>query len=441
MTALSELLEQTPYRSYAYAYPHKTAYRTLSPPKPLSEVWAGEDKRHLFLYMHVPFCEMRCGFCNLFTMAKPKDELRRSYVDTLQLEAERTKLALGDASFARMAIGGGTPTQLSDAAFERLFTIAEDVMGAPLGEIPLSCETSPETLTDAKLAIMKERGVTRVSIGVQSFERAETKAIRRPQDPEVVRDALQGIKRTGFDVFNLDLIFGLPHQDAVSWARSLDEAVRYEPEEIFLYPLYVRPLTGLGNSKKSWDDHRLNLYRQGRDHLLERGYEQVTLRIFRREGVTETPGPKYTVQDDGMVGVGVGARSYTRGLHYSTEYAVGRRGVVSIIEDYAGRDAATFDHVHHGFTLDEDEQRRRFVILSLMSGQGLDPALYAARFGAAPMTHYPELAELVEHGLATRDTSTGQLGLTERGMELEDVIGPWLYSATVDALSDEYELS
>ena len=75
MITLRQITDGTPYAAYAYSYPHKTAYRPLTPPRPLAEAWAGEAKDALFLYLHVPFCEMRCGFCNLFTAANPREEI------------------------------------------------------------------------------------------------------------------------------------------------------------------------------------------------------------------------------------------------------------------------------------------------------------------------------------------------------------------------------
>src|SRR4029453_1273246 len=113
MTPLADLLRGTPYVSYSYAYPHKTAYRRLPVPVPLRDLWAAEGRDALFLYLHIPFCEMRCGFCNLFTTANPKGDFAAKYLTTLRREALRTAAALGPARFARLAIGGGTPTYLS----------------------------------------------------------------------------------------------------------------------------------------------------------------------------------------------------------------------------------------------------------------------------------------------------------------------------------------
>lgn len=438
MKSLETLLTGSPYQAYAYAYPHKSAYRPM-PPRPMSEVWGEEDQSALFLYMHVPFCEMRCGFCNLFTMAKPKDELARTYVGALERQARAVRAALGDeARFARMAIGGGTPTQLDIDGLRMLFDIAEDIMGARPQEIPVSCELSPETTTQEKLELLHARGVTRVSIGVQSFLEQETKGARRPQDPEVLDRALRMIDAMDFEVFNLDLIYGLAHQTAESWRRSLERALTYNPEEIYLYPLYVRPLTGLGNSRKSWDDVRLERYREGRAFLLEHGFEQASMRMFRRVGRETTPGPVYCCQADGMVGLGAGARSYTRGLHYSTDYAVGRRGVVSIIEDYVDRTEERFGEVDYGFALDAEEQRRRWAMSYVLSEQGLDLEAYGAHFGTDAREDFPEIAEIERLALGSWDD--GVLRLNAHGVERSDVIGPWLGSGRVDALTEEFEL-
>ena len=438
-TTLATMLAGSPYQGYAYAYPHKTAYRPLQRPRPLEEVWAAEDRSSLFLYLHVPFCEMRCGFCNLFTMAKPDQGLSSRFLEALGRQALQARQALGEeARFVRLVFGGGTPTQLDEPGLEALFGLAREVMGADPQAVPVGCEVSPETLTEGKVALLRQHGVDRVSIGVQSFTYEETKAVRRPQDPAQLRRALGWLAGAGFPVFNIDLIYGMPGQTPSSWRASLEEALRYEPQELYLYPLYVRPLTGLGNSSKQWDDQRLELYRLGRRVLLERGWRQVSMRMFRSPDAPDLEGPAYRCQADGMVGLGPGARSYTRALHYSSDYAVGRRSVVSIVEDWVERPGAHFAQVDHGFVLDADEQRRRHLILSLLSEEGLGFAPYQERFGAPAHQHFPQLRELEDLALAARDEDA--LRLTPAGLEVSDVIGPWLTSPAVEALMEEYEL-
>src|SRR4029077_751810 len=97
------------------------------PPVPLQELWATEPKDALFLYLHVPFCEMRCGFCNLFTTVNPREDLESAYLAALARQAAQVREAIGPASYARLAIGGGTPTYLAPEALHLLFSIAEDL--------------------------------------------------------------------------------------------------------------------------------------------------------------------------------------------------------------------------------------------------------------------------------------------------------------------------
>src|SRR5262245_48977089 len=113
VTTPHPLLAGPPFAGYAYAYPHKSAYRPFDAPIPLRDLWAAERRDALFLYVHVPFCEMRCGFCNLFTQARPKADVADAYLAALARQVEQVRDALGDVAFARFAVGGGTPTYLS----------------------------------------------------------------------------------------------------------------------------------------------------------------------------------------------------------------------------------------------------------------------------------------------------------------------------------------
>ncbi len=443
---LDALMAGTPYLSYSYAYPHKTAYRPLEPAVPLSDVWANERKDALFLYFHIPFCEMRCGFCNLFTTPNPPEETEALYLDALERQARQVREALGDeVIFARMALGGGTPTYLSAAGLTRVFDIAQNLFGADAARIPVSVESSPRTAVEGdgpcRLRLLAERGVDRVSIGIQSFHEAETAAIGRAQKPALVEAALTAIRDAGIPTLNIDLMYGLPGQTAETWEQSLRAALRYRPEELYLYPLYVRPLTGMGKSGRAWDDQRRDLYQQACDLLGAEGYEQVSMRMFRAAHApaeTKGDGPVYCCQEDGMVGLGCGARSYTQGLQYSSEYAVGRAGVKSIIADYIGRSDTDFAHADYGVRLAPDEQRRRYILYTLLTNDGVDLRAYTRRFGTDLLTDLPQLTELEMRGLSQPIET--HLRLTTSGISLSDVIGPWLYSPSARARMETFTL-
>lgn len=436
-----------PYESYVYAYPHKTAYRPLADRPALRELWADERKDALSLYLHIPFCEVRCGFCNLFTRIGAPDELTTRYLDALDRQATAVADALhaGAATgvrFAAAAFGGGTPTFLDAGELERLCDIAEKRMGADLRAVPLSVETSPSTATADRLSVLAERGTTRVSIGVQSFVEEEAKAAVRPQRRSDVEAALGRIRDALIPVLNIDLIYGIDGQTPESWRLSLDAALAWRPEELYLYPLYARPLTPLGRrahpSEAGWDAQRLDLYRRGRDHLLARGYEQVSMRMFRRSGAPREGADDYACQTDGMIGLGCGARSYTSDLHYSFDYAVGMREIRSIIDAYTTTE--DFSRAEVGRAVDADETRRRHLLQSLLQAEGMAVEGYRERFGSRPADDFP--AELDRFaGLGWLDTDAGPdlLRLSPTGLAYSDALGPALFSPAVRAAMAAYE--
>ncbi|WP_244258007.1 STM4012 family radical SAM protein [Streptomyces sp. Tu 2975] len=435
-----------PYQSYVYAYPHKTAYRPLADRPALRELWAREQKDALSLYLHIPFCEVRCGFCNLFTRIGAPDELTGRYLDALDRQAVAVREALGEAGpvrFAAAAFGGGTPTFLTAAELERLCDIAEKRMGADLSAVPLSVETSPATATADRLAVLAGRGTTRVSIGVQSFVDAEARAAVRPQRRAEVEAALGRIREARIPVLNIDLIYGIDGQTEQTWLSSLDAALDWEPEELYLYPLYVRPLTGLGRlgaaGDAAWDEQRLRLYRAGRDHLLARGYEQVSMRMFRRAGAPASASDDHACQTDGMIGLGCGARSYTSSLHYSFDYAVDMGQIRRIIDDFTTTE--DFSRAEVGRRVDEDEARRRHLLQSLLQAEGMDVAGYRERFGAVPAGHFAaELERFAARGWLDPAAAPGRLRLSPEGLAHSDALGPELFSPAVRAAMASYEL-
>ncbi|MFJ9543682.1 STM4012 family radical SAM protein [Streptomyces sp. NPDC101225] len=435
-----------PYQHYVYAYPHKTAYRRLPDRPALRSLWAAEDKSALSLYLHIPFCEVRCGFCNLFTRIGAPQGLTGAYLDALERQADAVREALGETGpvrFATAAFGGGTPTFLTAAELERLCDIAELRMGAGLRAIPLSVEASPATATADRLAVLAGRGTTRLSLGVQSFVDTEARAAVRPQRRADVEAALARIRDAAIPVLNIDLIYGIDGQTEQTWLRSLDAALAWQPEELYLYPLYVRPLTGLDRRRTApgpdpaWDAQRLRLYRAGRDHLLARGYTQQSMRMFRRADAPPQGADDHACQTDGMIGLGCGARSYTAAVHYSFDYAVGMHEIRGIVDDYVA--TTDFAHAEVGYRMDAHEARRRHLLQSLLQAEGLAVDDYRARFGAEPLDDFgTELLRLADRGWLD-PAGSARLRLTPRGLAHSDAIGPELFSPAVRAAMAAYE--
>lgn len=424
---------QRPYQGYVYSYPHKTAYRPIAP-RDLSEVWAQEPKAGRFLYVHVPFCEMRCGFCNLFTLANPDGDLEAAYLQAVEREAASVALATDTARPAQVAFGGGTPTYLSARELAGLFERLDRHF--QIAGVPSAIETSPKTATPDRLSVLREWGVQRVSIGVQSFVEADTRGMGRPQKVADVERALDVLRQSGVPNLNIDLIYGAAGQTRETWLHSINRALTWEPEEIYIYPLYVRPRTGLDGRHDVWDTHRLNLYRAGRDHLRAAGYTQVSMRHFRREG-TVVPFTEHSCQEDGMVGLGPGARSYTKRFHYAMPFAVSRAGVLSTLQAYINKGGEDFYVATHGIDLSPEDQARRYLLKSILRSEGVDRARFAELFGRDPVGQFPELRTLVDAGLIEADGA--RLYPSAAGLERSDAIGPWLYARDVAQRMEAFE--
>jgi oxygen-independent coproporphyrinogen III oxidase len=218
MSAIPELelhvpFRDGPYQAYVYAYPHKTAYLEFREPKSIAPLWQRCDTSKLQLYLHVPFCTMRCGFCNLFTSAQPNRIIVSAFLDAIETEAKVFRDCVPDANFLQCAIGGGTPTYLNVEELSRLFALV------PAG-ISTGIEVSPDTLDVEKVRLFQANNVERVSIGIQSFVESEAANSGRPQKTDDVEQSLTLLAEAGFANWNVDLIYGLPGQTIETWMHS-----------------------------------------------------------------------------------------------------------------------------------------------------------------------------------------------------------------------------
>ena len=420
------------YQGYAYSYPHKSAYRRLEPGLPLTDVWQAESGTARGLYVHIPFCDMRCGFCNLFTSVNRSSAAVDRYLAALETQSQVVADALGHFETMSLTIGGGTPTYLSARQLDRLFDSLSAYFAVDFDRLDSIVETSPETATSDRLRILESFGVKRISIGVQSFADEELRALGRPSRARQSVNALDAIRHHDFACLNIDLIYGAHNQTSESWTNTVRTALRWEPEEIFLYPLYVRALTGLDGRAQVADRHRQKLYQAGRDVLLQAGYEQLSMRMFAKR---QTPDGRCASgsasgesgdADRSLVGLGCGARSRTSRMHYSTEYAVGRKSVTDIITAYCEADPTEFAHVRYGVELDKTERLHRMFVRNVLTRDGLDLTVAERVHGRIPAHLRILLSHLVSLKMFTQQDD--HVVPTAKGLMHADAIGPLFYS-------------
>lgn len=439
-----------PYLQYMYSYPHKTAYR------PLTGVFfpdyagrlAGEGHS---LYLHIPFCQSKCGYCNLFSVTGQDEDAVSRYLDRVERQIRYYQNILGPVGtrFAELAIGGGTPLLLTEAQIDRVFGMMGRY-GSFQDIKTIIIETAPNQTTDGKLRRLKEAGITRISMGIQSFSGRELAVLGRNHCADQARQALKRIKAFDFPCVNLDFIYGIPGQKTESLLASLKEAVSYEPDELFLYPLYVKHGAGLVQKAREGmaldPQEAFRQYQAASAFLCSEGFRQDSMRRFVRlpRGLQNEGGggAGRTFQDCGFgtsLALGCGGRSYLGNLHFCTPYAITQKSCRRQIREFMENEDD--GRIKHGMILSREEEKRRYVIRHLLIRPGLPAKQYKMRFSAEAKADFPILDTWIREGFleCRREESEMFFCLTGQGMGLSDYLGPQLISDEVRRRMEEWD--
>jgi putative oxygen-independent coproporphyrinogen III oxidase len=358
--------------------------------------------RHL--YLHLPFCAHRCGYCDFVTVTGRRDDHGR-YVDALLAE-----LALEGGALAprleTIFLGGGTPTFTEPTALERL------IAGLPDAE-EVTVEANPETVTPELAALLRRNRVTRVSIGVQSFNAALLDVLERVAEPDDVLRAFDVLRDAGFDNISLDLIYGIPGQSASDLERDLAQAIALEPEHVSAYELEAKPGTrfthAYGSELERVAESMETYFELVVETLTGAGYRWYETANFCRAGerahgrdLRSRHNLGYWLARD-YLGLGVGAVSTIESTRWRNGSSL--RGYLEALE--AG-----------GSPPREHEELRRETrdAERVMLGLRLDEPLSLA--GLEHTLDGEGVARLQRLGLAER--RNGTLALTERGRFLGD---------------------
>ncbi|HXV33983.1 MAG TPA: radical SAM family heme chaperone HemW [Gaiellaceae bacterium] len=264
--------------------------------------------RHL--YVHLPFCVHRCGYCDFVTLVGRRDG-HGAYVDALlaELRLERDALA---GEVETVFLGGGTPTFTEPAELARLLAALP-----PAAE--MTVETNPETVTPELAALLGTGGVTRVSLGAQSFRPELLAVLERRAGPDVVRAAFYHLRDAGFDNISLDLVYGIPGQSAADLHSDLAEAIALGPEHLSCYELEAKPGTRFthahGEELARQADAMEGYFELVVETLVGAGYRWYETASFCRAGRQARHNLGYWHGED-YLGVGIGAVSTVRGLRW-----------------------------------------------------------------------------------------------------------------------------
>lgn len=395
------------------------------PPDRVPATWDNRCTVAIGLYISVPFCRTKCSYCNFASDVFSRAVFQR-YVDRVCAEVERasrTAQRMGgrfERSVDSIYLGGGTPTVLDIAQLERLFvTISQNFDIRPDTEITVEC--APGTLTPAVIEVLQRCGVNRVSLGVQSFVDQEAASVGRLHNRATVLEDIARLRAAGIANVNIDLIAGLPHQTAESWAFSFQHAIATAAQHVSVYMLEVDEDSRLGRELIAGgtkyhahfvpdDDLTAGLYETACEKLGAAGIKQYEISNFAREGYESRHNLKYWTRQP-YLGFGVDAHSM---LHDMNGGAV-RFANSDSLEEYVAASPPIRTLVSRQSSIEET------FFLGLRLARGVDLRKVSVEFGLEAVRGYSNtIADLVAGALLEHQEDT--LRLTARGRLLSNEV-------------------
>jgi oxygen-independent coproporphyrinogen III oxidase len=349
-----------------------------APGQEASEESLFSGHREMLLYLHVPFCEAKCHYCN-FAVDTRSGNVVESYVAALLNELSQKTGLLEDKIVHGIDIGGGTPTRLSISQLQRIMHALKRYRATSSHPFPTSVETTPSIAADEpeKLAMLAANGVDRISMGVQSFNQESLTLVNRTKQIEKCTQAMQHLRAAQFKRVNLDLIFGMPHQSQSDWEYDLAQIIGLSPDSITTYDCLYRG-KGRALTKKTEAlpsrEHYGALYDLGFERLKAAGYHAPygSVNFSKHPDETGTSANFEARLLDGKAYLGLGnyASSWADDAWYFRKYRVN-----DYIDTIEGEKSAIGDF----YRLPPEEQWAKYILYSLNFGF-IDKHRFEARF-------------------------------------------------------------
>lgn len=369
------------------------------------------------LYVHLPFCRSRCAYCDFNTYLYSA-ALAPAYIEALLKEArlQAACLTLQGYQPRTLYIGGGTPSVLPLRLLARLLEEIQQIF-SPAGGSEITLEANPKTLSSSKLKLIKELGVNRLSLGVQSFDDSLLAMLKRAHSAREARETYGLARRYGFENINLDFIFGLPGQNLSTWKKTIEEAVKLAPAHLSIYGLTVVPQTPL---KKSLDKGEIQLpsgeeesrmFFLAHDFLESKGWGHYEISNYALDGYQSQHNWFYWRHQE-YLGLGAGAYSYLSGRRFANTRRP--RDYIRLMEE---RDSAqVFSEV-----IDHKKALAENLMLALRTAKGLNLKNFGERFNFQPEVPWASiLKELQGEGWLKKVNKT--ITLTPSGLWAADEI-------------------
>jgi len=375
----------------------------------------GRNDKSLSLYIHIPFCEQLCYFCACNKVIRAKDQkVGDEFLNHLFKEIDVVAGHINNRKLIRqLHWGGGTPTYLSEAQIERLFSKIQSVFDIDLKE-EIAIEIDPRTVTEEKLRTLRRLGFNRISMGVQDFDDKVQDDINRIQPYDQVAQVHQWCRDLKFESVNYDLIYGLPYQTMDTFKKTVDLVIGLRPDRIALYSFAYVPWLSKPQNKFNLDaiavhDEKLDIFIQSRENLLAHGYQAIAMDHFAlntdamakafNEGTLYRNFMGYTLRPaDEFIGLGPSAIGFLEKTYVQN---------IKILPEYYEAITQGRLPVERGKQLSQDDQVRQWVINSLMCQFQVDKQLFFDTFGYEFEDYFlnedKHVHDCIEDGLITEN--------------------------------------
>ena len=369
------------------------------------------------IYIHVPFCESRCAYCDFYSTTLMRH--RSAYVDMVCRELQLRLPELQGAPIETIYLGGGTPSTLTIEELSSILTSIQNVQFSILNSqfTEATLEANPDDLTEEYVQGLRTLPFNRVSIGIQSFHDRTLRLVGRRHTAQEAIEAVHRCQRMGLTNISIDLMYGLPGETLDDWAYSLDQAIALGVPHISAYHLTYEEGTRLWRMKEQGivspidEEQSIRAFELLREKLLAAGYEHYEISNFALPGYHSRHNSSYW-QGIPYIGIGPGAHSYD---------GTDRRWNLSSLTDYIATPEGE-DVPHEVEHLTTEERYDERIITELRTARGIDLTSLLADFGDRYHTHCLRCATpYINRGQLVR-TDDNHLRLTPESIFISDAV-------------------
>ena len=363
------------------------------------------------LYVHVPFCKKKCHYCNFVIAPAGSAGSHEVYLDALEKEAAHYAPRFSGTLFETVYLGGGTPSTLRPGEFERLFHILKDRFHWKR-DAELTCEMNPGDLDGDKAFFLKDLGMTRASLGAQTFHDETLKKLNRAHGAGEIESSFRHLRDAGFKNINMDLMLSLPGEPWEAVRESLEHAVALSPDHISMYELTLEEKTVFGNLHREGklglpgEEEQFETLSKARLFLQEAGYAHYELLNYAKPGFESRHNLLYWANEE-YLGLGPGAYSYFDGRRFKNSDSYEQYQDKIGRGDWAAREEEA---------LDEKKKDIESFLLALRLTLGADER----RFHSLLLDFRDEIAALCEKGLLAREK--GRVRLSVKGQFFAETV-------------------